>query len=380
MSFLSELRRRNVFRVGAAHREEPRPSSLGSTMKRAWALHCALLLCAAANSAAAHHSFFPYFYPDSSVTLTGTITQFEARNPHAYLHFDVTDETGESYAYVCESSGITQLERNGIERGIFVPGKQVTVTGQRHRRDPHVCFFRTVQIEDGMVLTVSGAGEPLERSPGTRPGSEDAPGRSIFGNWLLTYRAPSDVSEEQPVSMHDYMTEAGTRAESAYDPFTDDPVFRCNPVGILRVWYAPETPLEIVNEGDRIVLRHEWMDVRRTVYLNRDTQPSDEPRTTLGYSIGRLENSVLTIKTTNFPAGVVSQYVRESESDPIRGLLHSDALTVTETIRFDEVSETLAVTIELEDPVYYTRSFPPVTTRYERTDLQVTPFGCVPEV
>ena len=89
--------------------------------------------------------------------------------------------------------------------------------------------------------------------------------------------------------MHDYMTEAGQRAVAAYDPFTDDPVFRCSPVGILRVRYVPDTPLEIVSDGDRIILRHEWMDVQRTVYLERDAHPSGGPRTTLGHSISRLD-------------------------------------------------------------------------------------------
>lgn len=344
-------------------------------------LASALLAFGFVINANAHHSFYPHFYPDSSITLTGTITEFEAQNPHAYLHFDVTNENGVAQAHVCESSGVTQLVRNGIEPEIFVPGNRVTVTGQQHRRDPYMCFFRTVQIDDGPVLSVSGAGEPLAETKDAADESTAEPQGGIFGTWLLlSGPPPDDEREEESVSMHDHMTDAGERAVAAYDPFSDDPVLRCSPVGILRVWYAPDTPLQISRDGNRIVLRHEWMDVERIVHLDIDTHPTGGPRMTLGHSIGRLNDGVLTIETANFPAGVVSQYVGEGGSDSIRGLLHSDALTTTETIQFDEQSQTLRVTTELKDPVYFTRDFPPARTRYTKTELRVTPFGCIPEL
>ena len=63
--------------------------------------------------------------------------------------------------------------------------------------------------------------------------------------------------------MMQFLTPAGEKAVAAYDPFKDDPTFRCDPVAVRRVWGAPGTPLEIVRDGNDVVLRHEWMDVRR---------------------------------------------------------------------------------------------------------------------
>ncbi|MEP7314643.1 MAG: DUF6152 family protein, partial [Pseudomonadota bacterium] len=67
-----------------------------------------------ATVAGAHHSFAPHFDIKKPVSITGKITQFEARNPHSYLHVQAVDENGRTEEYICESHGFTQLKRIGI--------------------------------------------------------------------------------------------------------------------------------------------------------------------------------------------------------------------------------------------------------------------------
>src|SRR4026209_245179 len=107
-----------------------------------------------------------------------------------------------------------------------------------------------------------------------------------------------------PQPMMQQLTPAGEKAIAGYDPFKDDPTFRCDPVAIRRVWGAPSTPISITREGDRVVLRHEWMDVQRVVYLNQREHPKDGPRSSLGHSIGHFEGDTLVIETGNYSAGV----------------------------------------------------------------------------
>jgi hypothetical protein len=178
--------------------------------------------------------------------------------------------------------------------------------------------------------------------------------------------------------MMDFLTAAGEAAVAKYDPFVDDPTFRCDPAAIRRVWFAPGTPLEIRREGDRVILRHEWMDVERIVHLDLDEHPAGVPRTSLGHSIGRFEDETLVIETASYAAGVLNQYV-EMPGRPTRGLLHSDALTSVERVRFDRDRQRLIVTIELGDPAFFTRSFDPATAEYAPTDLEIQPFNCRPE-
>ncbi len=83
-----------------------------------------------------------------------------------------------------------------------------------------------------------------------------------------------------------------------------------------------------------MILRFEWMDVQRVVYLNQREHPKNGPRTSLGHSIGRFEGDTLVIETANYSAGVLNQYV-EQAGQPTRGLLHSAALTSVERVRLD---------------------------------------------
>jgi hypothetical protein len=171
------------------------------------------------------------------------------------------------------------------------------------------------------------------------------------------------------------LTPAGQKAVAAYDPFRDDPTFRCDPVGIRRVWGAPGTPLAIQRDGKDVVLRHEWMDVRRVVHMGMPDHPKGGARSSLGYSIGRLEGDTLVIETANYAAGVLNQYV-EQPGQPTRGLLHSAALRSTERVRFDAARQRLVVEVDLVDPDFFTQPFPRVTYEYAPSDLKIEPFNC----
>ena len=48
----------------------------------------------------AHHSFAPHFDRSKPVSISGTVTEYEGRNPHSYLHIAAADENGLSHAGV----------------------------------------------------------------------------------------------------------------------------------------------------------------------------------------------------------------------------------------------------------------------------------------
>jgi hypothetical protein len=161
-------------------------------------------------------------------------------------------------------------------------------------------------------------------------------------------------------------------------PFKDDPTFRCDPVAIRRVWGAPGTPLAIERDGDDVVLRHEWMDVRRVIHISLKEHPKDGARTSLGHSIGHWDGDTLVIETANYSAGVLNQYV-ETPGQPTRGLLHSAALTSVERLRLDAARQRLVLEIDLTDPEFFTQAFARSTNEYAPSALAIEPFDCSPE-
>jgi hypothetical protein len=328
-------------------------------------------LASFATVAIAHHSFEPHFDIKKPVNITGKVKEFEGRNPHSYLHIEAVDENGRTQEYVCESHGVTQLARNGITAAMLRVGTELRIDGSQSRNDPHRCFFNNVYFPDGRALNVNA-------NPGKQaPGQAALPARrDITGTWLLAPMPGRLTAGPQP--MIDSMTAAGQAAVAKYNPFKDDPAYRCDPVAVRRVWGAPGTPLSITREGDRVILRHEWMDVQRIVYLNQHEHPKGGPRTSLGHSIGHFEGDTLVIETGNYAAGVLNQYV-ETPGQPTRGLLHSAALTSVERVHLDAARQRLVVEFALKDPQFFTREFDRSTLEYAPSDLTLEPFNCSPE-
>src|SRR5579871_6697255 len=135
-----------------------------------------------ARPALAHHSFAPYFDPNKPVSISGTVTEFEARNPHSYLHISAVDENGRLREYLCESHGATQLARNGLTPATLKAGTTVRVSGSRSRHSPYMCFFDRIEF-DGRIINVNSPAAAIRTIPARRA--------NIFGTWLLAPDSPS---------------------------------------------------------------------------------------------------------------------------------------------------------------------------------------------
>ena len=118
--------------------------------------YIAFALLGTVQSAGAHHAFAPHYDVNKPVVISGTVIEYEQRNPHAYVHVSAVDENGLTSEYICESHGVVQLSRNGIRPDMLTPGTRVSLAGSQARRDPYECSFNTVEFEDGRVLSVNG--------------------------------------------------------------------------------------------------------------------------------------------------------------------------------------------------------------------------------
>src|SRR5215831_9703842 len=146
---------------------------------------CIVLVMFTAIDGTAHHSFAPHFDANKKVNISGTVKEYEAKNPHSYLHVNAVDENGRTREYICESHGVTQLSRIGITPQLFKAGTKLRVTGSLSRHSPYMCFFETIELADGRSFNVNGPG-------GSQPTPQQAqlpPRKDIFGTWLLAPRS-----------------------------------------------------------------------------------------------------------------------------------------------------------------------------------------------
>ena len=88
----------------------------------------AVAAAAVAVPALAHHSF-AMFDAEQTVTLQGTVKEFEWVNPHAWLRVMVNDEkTGKPALWALELSSPSRLVTMGMRADSVKPGDAVSVT------------------------------------------------------------------------------------------------------------------------------------------------------------------------------------------------------------------------------------------------------------
>lgn len=77
----------------------------------------------------AHHSG-AMFEESKTVTVEGTVKQFQYTNPHSWLIVDVKNKDGSVTTWGFEAEGPTTLQRAGIKPSEFPVGTKVTMTGR----------------------------------------------------------------------------------------------------------------------------------------------------------------------------------------------------------------------------------------------------------
>jgi hypothetical protein len=100
----------------------------------------------------AHHGRSNYDVTQT-VTLKGIVTEFEWQNPHALIHFDVTDENGKVEKWVGETNSPNTLTRQGWNRNTVKVGDQITLIGHRVKGGSPYVNFSKIIFADGRELS-----------------------------------------------------------------------------------------------------------------------------------------------------------------------------------------------------------------------------------
>lgn len=302
---------------------------------------CSILISA---NTFAHHGFAQYFDRDTQVRIEGVVHGISIKNPHAHLEVAVVKDNGETEIWSCETQAKTLLNRKGITESDFVVGDPIVVTGSQARRDSTGCEVGSIYFADGHSITLrSPEGHAVIEV--TQAAEEPVAQRTnIFGHWV---RDSFNGAPTEPGFL-DVINQRGRAANAEYNSFYHDPSLHCLSSTPVRVWVAPGNPSEIRQEGDRIIMNHEFMDTTRTIYLDPATAPENILPSVIGFSLGRFEGDELVVETTHFTEGVLLSHVGPGSD----GVVHSDALKLIERYRVDD-SGNLIFSWEATDENYF---------------------------
>ena len=98
----------------------------------------------------AHHSF-AMFDQSKTVTLTGTVTQFQWTNPHSFIEIDAVTKSGTEH-WSIELNSPNNLTRQGWKRTTVKTGDKVTITLNPLRDGKKGGLFNTIVLPDGKML------------------------------------------------------------------------------------------------------------------------------------------------------------------------------------------------------------------------------------
>ena len=319
----------------------------------------------------AHHSVRA-FYDDVNVSeIEGRIANIRWRNPHVLFRIERLGENGETEIWEVESGPVNFVERDGVTRDDLTEGEQVRVVGyaSRFKPDQMVASYVTLPSGENIVLWPGLFGGTTQSSLPTRERtlpatalSAGAEPQGIFRIWSVGAASSGRIGNEKALPL----TPEALTARAGYDPLTDDTALKCIPQGMPAIMDNP-FPMEIVDNGDTILIRMEQWDVERTIHMNAAASAGVGPATPHGYSVGRWDGETLVIETAN---------IDWPYFDDI-GTPMSDAMDVLERYSLDE-DERLHMTMTVTDPATFTEPVHLEDAYWDWVPGEVIkPFNCV---
>jgi hypothetical protein len=315
-----------------------------------------MMVCASTPAALAHHSN-AQFDTDEVLTFEATVTRYEWKNPHVFVHVETTDESGATIQLQVEGDGTPILIPLGWSSDSFAVGERVTVSGNP-ARDParRAVLGREIVKRDGTVLSPNPEFLRTASAPGT--------GRATDLNGVWLPRREDFFGYLRSVTEWS-LTEKGQSYLDAYDG-TQNPQADCVSVSspVIMV-YMVHTELEVL--ADRVVMRSDWMNVERVIYTDGRGHPENGPRTPQGHTIGHWDDGTLIMDTTLFSA---------HSGGLVVGVPSGEQKHIVERLSLSADGRALNYEFFLEDPEYLRAPVTGSAVWAYRPDLQPAASDC----
>jgi len=111
-----------------------------------------VLFVALGNPISAHHSFTAEFDSAKPVSLKGTVTRVDWRNPHIWVYFDAQEADGKTTPWKCEGASPNDLTRQGWSPKTLKIADPISIEGFRSKDGLNICSARKWTLPDGKAV------------------------------------------------------------------------------------------------------------------------------------------------------------------------------------------------------------------------------------
>jgi hypothetical protein len=117
------------------------------------------VLSVAAASLYAHHGRGATYDMKKRITLKGTVTRVDWRNPHVVIWMDAKDETGKVINWGFENAGVSQLAQEGYNRNTLKIGQEITAVVNPAANGASTAIVVKVILADGSEIMSRDRGQ-----------------------------------------------------------------------------------------------------------------------------------------------------------------------------------------------------------------------------
>ena len=232
---------------------------------------------------------------ESIVAFEGVVTDLVWRNPHVYVLVDRDGGDGEAVEWELQMGPVNVISRRGWRRDTLQSGDRVSVRAHASLSGRTYGIIDSIDKDGGLQLAAAAGAAPAPPTTTT-----------LEGRWI----ADRSVTMSYPGGFDGFfnalltLNDAGRAAKAAYDPLSDENpeascVGRPTPAALVSTsLYLME--IDIRDEEQTVVLRSEYYDEVRTVYMDGREHPDPSERFVTGHSIGWWEGDTLVVDTRNF--------------------------------------------------------------------------------
>jgi hypothetical protein len=111
----------------------------------------------------AHHGRGATFDMNKRVTLKGTVSKVDWRNPHVVIWMDVKDQAGKVTTWGFENAGVSQLAQEGYNRNTLKIGQEITaVVNPAANGSPTAIVVKVILADGSEIMSRERGQNPVD--------------------------------------------------------------------------------------------------------------------------------------------------------------------------------------------------------------------------